>query len=242
MALDALFTREEVLGGMPARRARVVLFLIERQTAQQVAQYGRVDAVVPDEQAARDRDAAFLQAFALGRDAPVRVAIQNVERYANAWAHLVPDTPALRAAVARLLAKKYAFTRAAVPNIRRALALDEDPVKAAFLRLYREPLEAIYVARPTWRARVAWAWAAVGRWLDALPPFWFVFVFTLALGLPQAIVAFPIAVSTVGALPGIVLTLAAGLLSVVTTASVAEATARSGVVRYGTAYISKLAS
>ena len=30
---DELFTREEVLGGMPARRARTLLFVIEGRTA-----------------------------------------------------------------------------------------------------------------------------------------------------------------------------------------------------------------
>ena len=242
MAPDELFTREEVLGGLPARRARVVLFLIERQTAHLVARSGQLAELLPGEQAARERDLAFVQAFALGREAPVRLTIQSLERYAKQWAHLVPDNPTLRASLARLLARKYSFTVGAVPGMRSVLGLDQDAVRAAYSRLYGQPLETIYAERTTWRAQAHWAWAALGGWLDALPPFWFVFVFTLTLGLPQAIVAFPIAVATVGALPGIALNLAAGLLSVVTTAAVAEAAARSGVVRYGTAYIGKLAA
>ncbi len=242
MAADRLFTREEVLGGLPSRRARAVLFLIERQTAHSIAQSGRLDALLPGERAARDRDLAYIRAFALGREPPVRLAIQNIERYADAWAHLVPDNPTLRAGVAHVIAQKHAFTSDDVPGIRRALGLDRDAVKDAYARAYHERLDTIYAERATWRASLRWAWTALGNWLDTLPPFWFVLVFTMALGIPQAIVAYPIAVSAVGALPGLGLTLAAGLLCVVTTASVAEAAARSGVVRYGTAYIGKLAT
>ncbi|PYN97738.1 MAG: hypothetical protein DMD91_16725 [Candidatus Rokuibacteriota bacterium] len=242
MAPDELLSREEVLGGLPARRARVVLFLIERQAAHMVARSGQLAELLPGEQAARERDLAFVQAFALGREAPVRLTIQNLERYAKQWAHLVPDNPTLRASLARLLAQKYTFTVGAIPGIRGVLGLDQDAVREAYQRLHGQPLETIYAERATWHSRARWAWAALGGWLDALPPFWFVFVFTLTLGLPQAIVAFPIAVATVGPLPGIALNLAAGLLSVVTTAAVAEAAARSGIVRYGTAYIGKLAA
>src|SRR5947209_8116091 len=240
MAPDDLLTREEVLGGLPARRARVVLFLIERQTAHMVARSGQLGELLPGERAARERDLAFVQAFAMGREAPVRLTIHSLERYATQWAHLVPDNPTLRASLARLLSQKYSFTAAAVPGIRGVLGLDQPAVREAHSRLHGRPLETIYAERTTWRARAGWAWAALGGWLDTLSPFWFVFVFTLTLGLPQAIVAFPIAVAAVGPLPGIALNLPAGLLSVVTTAAVAEAAARSGLVRYGTAYVGKL--
>lgn len=242
MAPDELLTREEVLAGLPARRARVALFLIERLTAHLVARSGQLAELLPAEEAARERDLAFVQAFALGREAPVRLTIQSLERYARQWAHVVPDSPTLRASLAHLLGRKYSFTVGAVPGIRSVLGLDQDAVREAYTRLHGQPLGTIYAAQTTWRARARWAWAALGGWLDSLPPFWFVFVFTFALGLPQAIVAFPIAVTTVGALPGIALTLAAGLLSVVTMVAVAEAAARSGVVRYGTAYVGKLAA
>src|SRR5207247_8959642 len=89
MAPDDLLTREEVLGGLPARRARVVLFLIERQTAHMVARSGQLGELLPGERAARERDLAFVQAFAMGREAPVRLTIPSLERYPTQWAHLV---------------------------------------------------------------------------------------------------------------------------------------------------------
>src|ERR1043166_10150942 len=118
MAPDDLLTREEGLGGVPARRARVVLFLIERQAAHMVARSGQLGELLPGERAARERDLAFVQAFAMGREAPVRLTIHSLERYATQWAHLVPDNPTLRASLARLLSQKYSFTPAAVPGLR----------------------------------------------------------------------------------------------------------------------------
>ncbi len=185
MAPDDLLTREEVLGGLPARRARVVLFLIERQTAHMVARSGQLGELLPGERAARERDLAFVQAFAMGREAPVRLTIHSLERYATQWAHLVPDNPTLRASLARLLSQKYSFTAAAVPGIRGVLGLDQPAVREAHSRLHGRPLETIYAERTTWRARAGWAWAALGGWLDTLSPFWFVFVFTSRWDFPR---------------------------------------------------------
>ncbi len=240
MAPDELFTREEVLGGLPARRARTLLFLIERQTAHWVSESEQLTELLSREEAPQERDVAFLQAFALGREPPVRLRIQDIERYAPRWAHLVPENPHVRAVVSRLLCQKYTFTARAVPSIRAALGLDQNLVQRAYQQLYGQPLETMYAPRIALTDELRWAWAALSSVLDVLPPFWFACVFTLALGIPQAIVALPIAVAAVGPLPGIALTLAAGLVSLVTMACVAEAAARSGIVRYGTAYIGKL--
>lgn len=240
MAPDELFTRDEVLRGLPARRARALLFLIERQTAHLVARSGEITELLPPEDSEHERDLAFLQAFALGREPAVPVTIQDLERYAPQWTNLMPETPQLRAGVAHLLGQKYAFTSRAVPGIRAALGLDQHAVQHAHQQLYGKRLETIYAPRVTFADRLRWAWAALGKGLAGLPPFWFAFAFTFALGIPQAVVAFPIAVAAVGPLPGVALTLGAGLVSVVTTAYVAEAAARSGIVRYGMAYIGKL--
>src|SRR5215216_2530228 len=83
---DALFTRDEALSGSPIRRARTLLFLIESRTAYLVAQSQRqMDPLLP-EVVARERDLAYLQAFALGREPPLRPTIQDVERFAPQWA------------------------------------------------------------------------------------------------------------------------------------------------------------
>jgi hypothetical protein len=241
-AADALLTREEVRSGLPARRAHAALFLIEIRAARLADRSRRALDLFPTERSDRERDLAFLEAFALGRDPPRRPTIQDLEQHARAWAELAPDNPPVRAAVAHLLGRKYAFAERAVPGIRAALGLDEPTVRDAYERLYGRPLEAIYAPGDTPADRLRWAWAALGNRLLGLPPFWFTLLLTFALGIPQAVLAVPIAVAATGPLPAIGLTLAAGLVGLVTTTSMAEAAARSGVVRYGNAYTGKLAA
>jgi hypothetical protein len=80
MTSDKLISREEVLAGLPARRASTLLFLIESRTA--------------------------LGAFTLGRDPPLRPTIQDLERYAPQWASLMLENPRVRAAVTYLLGRR----------------------------------------------------------------------------------------------------------------------------------------
>ena len=87
------------------------------------------------------------EAFSVGREPPVKSTIQDLERYAPRWAALVPANPSLRAALAHLLARKYTFTRRAVPEIRAALGLDDEAVKRAYHRQHRVDLETLYAAQ-----------------------------------------------------------------------------------------------
>lgn len=56
-----------------------------------------------------------------------------MERNAPQWAHLVPENPQVRAAVANFLGQKYDFIYQAVPDIRAALGLDVEAVQQAYL-------------------------------------------------------------------------------------------------------------
>jgi len=67
---DELFSREEALGGLPAKRAATLLFLIESRTAHLVDQSRRAMEFSITEEAANERDLAFLEAFSLGREPP----------------------------------------------------------------------------------------------------------------------------------------------------------------------------
>ncbi len=240
MSSDDLFTRDEVLGGLPAKRAATLFFLIESRTAHLADQSRRAMEFFLTEEFAKDRDLAFLEAFSLGREPPLRPTIQDLERYAPQWAPLVPDNPQIQAAVARLLGQKYEFTYDSVSSIRAALGLDTDAVQRAYQRLYREPLETLYAARPTLAEHLRWAWAAVAGWPDLLPPFWTACVLTLAFSLPQAMLALPIAVARVGPLSGLLLLAVIGSFNVLTMAAMAEACARSGSIRYGRAFVGRL--
>jgi hypothetical protein len=239
---EGLFTREEALGGLPARRAQALLFLIESRTAHLAARSQQTVAVFPTGRSEQERELAFLEAYRLGRDPPLRPTIQHLEQYAGEWSELVPENTRLRAALAHLIGRKYSFSQRAVPYLRRALGVDRADVQAAYQRLYGASLEEIYAPAASPLERLRWAWAEVGRRLTSLPPLWFAFLFTFALGIPQATVALPIAVAPLGAGPGIALMLFTGLVSVVTVACMAEAAARSGTVRYGNAYTGRLAA
>jgi amino acid permease len=237
---DDLFTRGEVLGGLPAKRASTLLFLIEGRTAHLVARAREVTDLFPTEEAARERDLAFLEAFSMGRELPLRPTIQDLEHYAPQWTPLVPVNPQLRAALAHVLGQRYTFTSETVPRIRSALGLETESVQSAYRRLYRESLETIFAPQTKVADRLRWASAGIARWLEALPPFWAVVVLTVTLGLPQAFLALPIAVASVGPLPGVALVVILGFLNMLTMACMAETVARSGTIRYGSAYIGRL--
>jgi hypothetical protein len=235
-----LFTREEAQAGLPAKRARTALFLIESQTARLVAQARQAMERFLSEEAAQERDLAFLEAFALGREPPLRPTIQDLERYAAQWAFLVPDNPRVRAALAHLLSQKYRFSYQAVPGLRAALGLDEEAVQQAYQRLYGQPLATIFAPQAKPLDRLRWAWAALAKWLESLPPFWTAFSLTVTETVGAGILALPIALAGVGPLAGFVLLIVLGLVNVFTIAAMAEAVARSGTIRYGSAYTGRV--
>src|SRR5262249_53206268 len=180
MARDELFTRDEALGGLPARRAAALLFLIEGRAAHLADQSRRAADFLAPEDVSRERDLAFLEAFSMGREPPVRPTIQDLEHYAPQWAALVPANPAVRAGVVHLLRRKYTFTRRAVPELRKALGLDDDAVKRAYRRQYGADLETLYTAQVGPSDWLRWAWATLSARVDRLPPFWLTFGLTIA--------------------------------------------------------------
>ena len=241
MTSDALFSREEVLAGAaPTKRAQTLLFLIESRTAHIVARSRQAMERFASEETARERDLAFLEAFAAGRDLPLRPTIQDLERHAARWAGLVPDNPRLRAAVAHLLGEKYRFTARATPHLRAALGLDEAAVGQAYERLFQQPLASIYAPRPTLLERLRWGRAEAARRLESLPPFWTAFSLTLTETVGIGILALPVAVAGLGPLPALALLVVLGLVNLLTIVGLAEAVARTASVRYGDAYFRRL--
>src|SRR3712207_7591921 len=107
---DDLFSRAEILSGLPARRASMLLFVLERRTAYLVAHSRQALARFPTAAAVQEPQLAFLEAFALSRDHPVRPTLHDLERYAPQWGVLVPRRPRLQAALAQRLGHKYCVT------------------------------------------------------------------------------------------------------------------------------------
>jgi hypothetical protein len=228
------------MGGLNARRARTLLFLIESRSARLATQARQAMTLYRSEQAAAEDELAFITAFTEGRDPPRKPAIQDIEHFAGQWADLVPREPRMQAAVAYALGAKYRFTHDAAPGIRSALGLDEGTVQDAFVRQYGAPVASIYRGTPDIRERLRWAWAGLGHRLESLPPFWTSFALTLTETVGAGILALPIALAGVGPLPGILLMVVLGLVNVVTIIGASEAAARSGTVRYGSGFMGRM--
>jgi amino acid permease len=235
-----LLDRETVLAGLPARRANTLLYLIESRTAHLVARSREAMELFLSEENAQQRKLAFLEAFALGSEPPLRPTIRDLERYAPQWAPLVPENPRVQASVAHRLGEKYRFTYESAPGIRAALGLDDAAVQQAYRRLYGQPIESIFAARATPGERLRWAWAGLARWLENLPPFWTAYALTLTETVGVTILALPIAVAGIGPLAGVVLLAVLGVINVLTIAFLSEAVARSGAIRYGSGFIGKV--
>lgn len=240
MALDELLTQDEILTGLPAKRASMLLFLIESQTARLVAQSRQAMERFLTAETAEERDLAFLEAFAWGKPPPIRPTIQDMEHYAGQWKYLVPHNPQVQAAIAHVLGQKYSFTYRAVPGLCAALGLDEDAVQRGYRRLYGKPLDTIFASRSTPADRLRWAFGAFSKWVASLPPFWTAFALTLTETVGAGVLALPIAMAGVGPLAGVVILIVLGLVNILTIACMAEAISRSGLVHYGDAFIGRV--
>ena len=238
---DPELSRQELLQGFPARRASTLLFAIESFTARHKAQSRQMMERFLTQEAADERSLAFLEALALGREPPLRPTIQDLERYAPQWAFLVPDNSKIRAALAHILGKKYRFTRQDVEGIRAALGLDGHQVQQTYGQMYGESIDTIFATASGTTESIRWAWTRLGNRVDSLPPFWTAFGLTLTETVGAGYLALPIVLAGIGPLAGIVILLVLGLVNVLTIAFLSEALTRNGSIRYGSAFIGRLA-
>jgi amino acid permease len=241
MAGNLGLSREALLGGAPLpRRVNTQVYLIEARTAHLAAQSRHQRAPFIPARTIEERNQAYLQTLKLGIEPSARPAITELERYAPQWADLVPEDPGYRAAIAHLLGARYRIPYRYVPRLRAALGLDDPAVREAHQRLYGAPLEQIFVPRMGAPERLRWANATLGERLENLPPFWAAFALTLTETVGAGILALPIAVAGVGPLPGAAILIVLGLVNLLTVAGLAEASARTGAIRYGTAFVGQL--
>jgi amino acid permease len=234
-------SREELLGGLPARRASILLFAIEGRTARLVDRSRRAMAPGVTDRSAEARERAFLEAVAEGGELPVRPTIQDLERYAPAWAPLVPPDPVMRAAVFHALSERYVFTQRVVPALRQALGVGEASVEQSYSRLYGRPPATAFARELPWHERFRWRRAAASRRLESLPPLWLAFALTLTEMVGGGVLALPIALAAVGPVAAVVVLVALGLVNMATLAAIVEAVTRDGDIRYGSTYFGRLA-
>jgi amino acid permease len=238
--LSDFFSREELLEGLPARRAGTILFAIESRTAYLAAQSRQAAARYVPPKTAEAHEQAFLQALAQGRDLPLQPTIQDLERYAPQWAALTPDNPGVQAAIAHLLAQEYTFTSQRVPALRQALGLDDEAVQAAYRRNYGQSLQTIFAPRLPFKEQLRWRWAGLAQRLENLPPFWTAYALTVTETIGAGILALPIALAGVGPIAGVMLLLVLGLVNILTITGNAEAITRNGNMRYGSSFLGRL--
>ena len=239
-AFEELFDRERLLGGLPAKRASTLLFLIESRTARLTARSRQAMARFATRDAAQERELAFLEAFALGREPPLRPTIQDLELQAPRWASLVARNPRVQAALAHRLGEKYRLVRPRVRAIAAALGLDDPRVAEAYEQLYDRPLDSVYADRPSLAERLRWRRARLNSALEGMSPFWTAYALTLTETVGSTIVALPIAVAAVGPLPAVAILLVLGIVNVLTVAYMADALTRCSTIRFGDAYIGRV--
>ena len=235
-----MFSRDQLLGGMPARRASTLLFAIEGETARLVAASRINRAGFVGERTTVEREQDFLKAMATGSSLPNPPSIADLEQFSSSWSNLVPVGDDLRAAIARALGSKYRFRRGDIPGIQLALGLTSSTVTGAFERLYGAPLESIYASALPIGHRARWALSRFSARSDRLPPFWIAFFLALTETLGEGILSVPLALAGLGPLPGVILLLVLGGVNLITMGAMAESVIRNGSMRYGAAYFARL--
>ncbi|HSJ00632.1 MAG TPA: hypothetical protein VLA59_09635 [Patescibacteria group bacterium] len=235
-----MFSRQELLAGLPARRASAILFAIEAHTARLMASARITRATFVGRRGSAEREHAFLEALSAGRDLPLTPTIQDLERFAPQWAHLVPEGIDARAAVAILLASKYRLPEGRTPRLQAALGIDRPEVAAAIAR--RAEGRPLFVPALSMRERIAWWRAGLAQRIERLPPFWIAYALALTETITEGILVVPIAVAGIGPLAGVVVLVILGLINLVTLGALVEAITRNGSMRYGAAYFGRLVS
>ncbi len=233
------FSREGILGGLPARRASTLLFAIENRTALLVARARRAMARFETERTAAEREQVFLAALAVGRTPPGRLTIQDLDRHARGWADLVPPDPELRAALLGRIADKYGLPGRA-RELRSVLGAIDPAVAVAYRRQTGHALAEDDAGPLPVRERLRWWRTDVSRLLEGLPPFWLAYALTLTETVGAGVLALPIAFARFGALGATVVLAFFGIVNALTIAALVESITRNGNMRYGNAFFGRL--
>ena len=233
------FSREQLLQGMPSRRASTLLFAIESRTALLVSRDRRAMATFETARTEVEKEGSFLAALAEGRTPPLRPTIQDLDRHAEGWADLLPPDAEGRAALLKKFADKYGLPVQA-SGARRVLGAGDEAVAAAYRRQADATLERLGAARLPARERWRWFRSRAAARIEDLPPFWLAFALTLTETVGGGILALPIAFAGLGVWVATALLVVFGLVNVLTVAALVESITRNGNMRYGSSYFGQL--
>ena len=115
-------SREDLLGGMPARRASTIVYAIENLTLALVTRSRHALARYQAAEPGRDSERQFMDAVSAGREQQERPAVQDLERYATEWSSMVPDVADTKAQICFQLSTRYRLVHERTPRLRAALA------------------------------------------------------------------------------------------------------------------------
>nr|WP_281497069.1 aromatic amino acid transport family protein [Ornithinimicrobium sp. F0845] len=185
----------------------------------------------------RTAERDHLAALRAGEALPAPPRIQHLERSAEAWAHLVPAAPAVRAGLAHALTAKYAARARDVPGLRRAVGFEDPEVVAEHVRRHGTAPDAGWADTLPWAERLRWRASGLADRVGTLPAFWSAFALTLTQTVGAGVLALPIAIAGIGPLWGLALIVVIGLANVLTVTAIAEAVTRTGAVRWAGAFL-----
>ena len=237
-------SREDLLGGMPARRASTIVYAIENLTLALVTRSRHALARYQAPESGRDRERQFMDAVSAGREQRERPAVQDLERYATEWSSMVPDVVDTKAQICFQLSTRYRLVYERTPRLRAALGVDSVAVADAYRRQQGKEIGSAFIdARSTgWRERLRWSRARISERLETMPPFWMAFSLTLTETVGGGMLALPIALAAVGVQFALVLLAVFAVVNLITIAALVEGITRDGTMRYGNGYFGQLVS
>ena len=233
------FSRDELLRGLPAKRASTLLFAIENRTALLVARDRRAMATFETDATEAEKEGAFMSALGEGRTPPLVPRIQDLDRHASDWADLAPPDAEGRAAILKKIADKYGLPAQAA-SIRRVLGAADLAIADAFERQTGITLDSLAAAAPPVRERWGWWRSRAAARIEDLPAAWLAFALTLTETVGGGILALPIAFAGLGVWAATALLVVFGLVNVLTVSALVEGITRNGNMRYGSSYFGRL--
>lgn len=145
---DDLFSREEILDGLPGPQAKRRLFWIESHVAYMISEAQEAIArFLGEDSPAEETAPTVLGDLGVTLRRRTSLKIEHLERYAPHWDSLVPDDLEIRAALIQLLGRKYRLSYPAIPQIRTVLGVDDPTVQTTYQTLYNRPLESVFDRR-----------------------------------------------------------------------------------------------
>jgi hypothetical protein len=165
---DLGLSRDAIAGGMPMKRAKSLVYLIEQEARRQQDRMKGIDTAalsaaatggmsnvdlqdLVDDEARRgalsaDGDEAYVEAYRSARREADVPDFRWLEAAADHWASLVPDDLKMRVLVFALLTERYDIVRKRAKGFCRNLGVDDPGFAEAYEAERGQPLESAFAS------------------------------------------------------------------------------------------------